>query len=159
VHRTTAFDRRDVRTLDNIPLTSPARTLLDVAASAPDELDAAFDEAVFRKVRLPQLRDVLSRSSGRPGVQALRELVEAEAGGSATAAKPRSASRASSLPQDSPSRSPTRESAASSSTSCGPSTASSPSSTGSPPTASGRPSRAIARATGTSKPWTIESCG
>ena len=82
VHRTRSFDRRDVRTLDGIPVTSPARTLLDVAVTAPDELDAAFDEAVFRKaVRLPQLSDMIARAAGRPGVRALRELVEAESDG------------------------------------------------------------------------------
>ncbi len=82
VRRTETFDRRDIRELDNIPITSPARTLLDVAASAPEELDAAFDEARFRKrVRSPQLNDVIVRAAGRPGVKALRELVEAEAAG------------------------------------------------------------------------------
>jgi very-short-patch-repair endonuclease len=82
VHRTTGFDRRDVRTLDGIPITSPARTLLDIAATAPDELDAAFDEAIFHKVvRPPQLRELVSRSAGRAGVKALCELYEAEAAG------------------------------------------------------------------------------
>lgn len=82
IYRTASFDRRDIRTLDGIPTTSPARTLLDVAASAPDELDAAFDEAVFRKsVRMPQLRELVDRSAGRAGVTALRVLVEAETSG------------------------------------------------------------------------------
>lgn len=82
VHRTASFDRRDIRTLDGIPITSPARTLLDLAATAPDELEAAFDEALFRKVvRLPQLDELIGRSAGRPGVALLRELYRAEAGG------------------------------------------------------------------------------
>jgi very-short-patch-repair endonuclease len=68
--------------VDRIPATSPARTLLDVAASAPDELDAAFDEAVFKHaIRIPQLSDLIERASGRRGIAALRELVEAEASG------------------------------------------------------------------------------
>ena len=82
IHHTARFDRRDVRTLEGIPITSPARTLLDVAASAPEELDASFDEAVFRRaVRLPQLLELVNRSRRRPGVAALRELVAAESGG------------------------------------------------------------------------------
>ena len=32
-------------------------------------------------MRLPQLRELLGRSAGRPGVKALRELYEAEAAG------------------------------------------------------------------------------
>lgn len=82
VHRVHGFDRRDVRTLDHIPITSPARTLLDLSAAAPDKLEQAFDEAVFqRKVRMPQLHELIERSDGRRGVKALRRLTAAESAG------------------------------------------------------------------------------
>jgi very-short-patch-repair endonuclease len=82
IHRAPPLHHRDRRTLDNIPVTSPARTLLDVAASTPEELEAAFDQAVFqRAVRRPQLQELIERSAGRAGVRALRELVDAEAAG------------------------------------------------------------------------------
>lgn len=77
------LDRRDRRLQGAIPLTSPARTLLDLAAAAPaEELERAFDEAVFRPVvRAPQLADVLARNTGRPGAARLRSLADAEAKG------------------------------------------------------------------------------
>lgn len=83
VHEAALLDRRDIRVHDDIPTTSPARTLLDLAASANEsEFERAFDEAIFsRRLRGPQLLDVLERSSGRRGVRRLRQLWAAESAG------------------------------------------------------------------------------
>lgn len=83
VHRTTRLDRRDFRTHDEIPVTRPARTLLDLAARAThSEFEEAFDEAIFkRSVRKPQLDDIIDRSTGRPGISLLRACWAAEASG------------------------------------------------------------------------------
>ena len=82
-HRVNSLDGRDTRIHDNIPVTSPARTLLDLAAKATEsEFEQAFDEAVFRnKARKPQIEELIQRSAGRPGVVLLRDLWNAEASG------------------------------------------------------------------------------
>lgn len=82
-HRVDSLDRRDTRIHDNVPVTSPARTLLDLAATATEsEFEQAFDEAIFkRKARRPQIEDLIERSAGRPGVVLLRDLWNAEASG------------------------------------------------------------------------------
>jgi very-short-patch-repair endonuclease len=61
-----------------LPLTSPARTLLDIAGLlSTRELEWALDEAlVVRKlVRVSQLMDVLRRGSTRAGAPLLAELL------------------------------------------------------------------------------------
>ena len=83
VHRVSFIHRRDHRLLGPIPVTSPARTLLDLAASASDsEFERAFDEAWFRgAVRMGQIGELVGRSTGRRGVAKLRALAAAEAAG------------------------------------------------------------------------------
>ncbi|CAN5120678.1 DUF559 domain-containing protein [soil metagenome] len=73
----------DRRIIDGVPVTSPARTLLDIAARAPEDVfEAAFDEAVFRKTVTPSdVIDVLSRNAGRAGTARLRTLHQADASG------------------------------------------------------------------------------
>jgi hypothetical protein len=80
VHRVAAIDRRDVRKLGGIPVTSPARTILDVATIVmPRELERALAEAETRRlVRGSELLSLLARFSGRPGVATLRRLIESD---------------------------------------------------------------------------------
>jgi very-short-patch-repair endonuclease len=79
VHRVVSLDRRDFWVRDAIPITTPARTLLDLAAVAsPDELDRAFAEAqVLRLVDARGIEDQLERNPARAGVRALRALIDA----------------------------------------------------------------------------------
>jgi very-short-patch-repair endonuclease len=60
------------------PVTGPALTLVDLAACGPrDELEAAVNEADKRDLVTPeQLRAALDEFAGRPGVAALRELLD-----------------------------------------------------------------------------------
>lgn len=83
VRRVAAIHRRDRRLLGPIPITSPARTLLDLAACATDaELEEAFDEMWFRRLMRPaQLDELLGRSAGARGVCKLRSLAMAEQAG------------------------------------------------------------------------------
>lgn len=78
-HRVRTLPRRDVRTVNGIPTTAPARTLLDLAAVvSPDELDRAFAEAQVRRlVNTRALTDQIERNPGRRGLRGLRGLVEA----------------------------------------------------------------------------------
>jgi very-short-patch-repair endonuclease len=76
------MDRRDVRTLDRIPVTTPARTLLDLGAVvSASELERALAEAQVRRlVRRRDLLDQLERNRGRAGTRALREILEVPGG-------------------------------------------------------------------------------
>lgn len=78
VHRSTTLLRRDTRLRDGLPVTSPARTLLDYAATGapPRSLELAFDTALRRRIATPrQIRDVVHRARGRPGAPALAALL------------------------------------------------------------------------------------
>jgi very-short-patch-repair endonuclease len=81
VHRLAALDRRDIRKLGGIPVTSAARTILDLAAVvSPRDLERALAEAQARRlVRRADLLSLLARRSGRPGAAALRSLIEGDA--------------------------------------------------------------------------------
>jgi very-short-patch-repair endonuclease len=80
IHLAHNLERRDVRRLDGIPVTSPARTLLDVAAVVPvGTLERVLAEAEARRlVSERELTDVLVRGRGRRVVAALRRLVRGE---------------------------------------------------------------------------------
>lgn len=81
VHLVATLDRRDVRKLGGIPITSPARTILDLAAVVSSrELERAMAEAHARSlVRRSELVALLARAGRRPGVVALRCVLEADA--------------------------------------------------------------------------------
>lgn len=77
-HRTTTLDRRlDVRLVKGIPVTSPARTIVDLAATVrPRELRRLVRQAVsLRLVRLDELIDTLARARPRRGRRALARIL------------------------------------------------------------------------------------
>jgi very-short-patch-repair endonuclease len=61
-----------------IPVTTPARTLLDLAAVvSPQHLKAAFDEAEVRRLTSPTSLDALvARYAGRRGTRAMRSVLD-----------------------------------------------------------------------------------
>jgi very-short-patch-repair endonuclease len=70
IHRSKTLARADVRLHDDLPITSPARTLLDVSAALTDrDIERMLDEALFvqRIVTAAHIRDVLKRAGGHPG--------------------------------------------------------------------------------------------
>jgi very-short-patch-repair endonuclease len=77
-HRTTRLDRNETRIWQGLPLTSPARTLRDIAGTVTvRELERAVDEALIRRiVRLQQLHDTVAREKGRCGGPLLAALLE-----------------------------------------------------------------------------------
>ncbi len=84
VHRSVCLDRADVTRIGPVPVTRPARTLLDLAAVAPELAEGALDDALVRElVTLGGLTRLLDRvgASGRAGTAALRELVARRVGG------------------------------------------------------------------------------
>jgi predicted transcriptional regulator of viral defense system len=78
--------RNRLRTIDAtvvgaIPVTTPARTLLDIASAAPiDLVEEALDDVLRRQlVTIPRLRRRLDETAGqgRPGTAAMRALLDA----------------------------------------------------------------------------------
>ena len=79
VHRARALDPRDVDRRHGIPVTSPARTLLDLAGVlSPRVLRRVVRQALGeRRVSEAQLVDVLTRANGHRGARTLADLVAA----------------------------------------------------------------------------------
>lgn len=86
LHRVPWLDARDVRIRHGIPVTSPARTLIDLgSAGEPDLLEEALARArVRRLVADGDLRDAIARAPGRTGVAPLRRLLRAGHGDAPT---------------------------------------------------------------------------
>jgi very-short-patch-repair endonuclease len=82
IHRTLSLTRRDVRTVDGIPVTTPARTLLDLGAVlAPEALELAVADALRRRLLTRgDLAEQLNRNGHLRGAAALRSVLEADGG-------------------------------------------------------------------------------
>jgi very-short-patch-repair endonuclease len=80
VHRTTYLDPREVTVRDRLPLTTPARTLLDLADVLDRRpLERALDTALGAKLTtLAELHATLGRHPGRRGAPLLRALLDPE---------------------------------------------------------------------------------
>jgi very-short-patch-repair endonuclease len=79
IHSVRDLDPRDVTVKDGIPVTTPAKTLIDLNAVVGDRLvERAFEQAqILRLIRPGEVEDVLDRSNGRR-TRALRRLVDAD---------------------------------------------------------------------------------
>jgi len=84
VHRN-ALDPVDVTTIDGIPVTTPSRTLIDIASvCARGMVEDALDDALRRGlVSIPRLRWCVTRLGDRPGMGVIRALIAARAPGEA----------------------------------------------------------------------------
>jgi hypothetical protein len=78
VHRSRSLDERDILRRDGMRVTSPARTLLDLAAVLPPKAlrRAARQAQAERRVNIRQLAEILERSNGHRGVPALRAIID-----------------------------------------------------------------------------------
>ena len=76
LHCVRALDPSDVTIKDGIPITTPARTLVDLNAAVPDRLvERAFEQAQIRRLIAPgELEQALERAVGRK-TRALRRLI------------------------------------------------------------------------------------
>lgn len=83
VHRSRILERRDVWTREGLPMTSPARTLLDIAPVTNDrQLELAFDRGIVSRVlKRAHVEDVLSRAGGHRGRRRLAAVLERQTGG------------------------------------------------------------------------------
>lgn len=82
IHRSKVLIRKDVRVHYGIRVTSPARTLLDMAPRLGDAALARSvnDTRISRQVRLGDLAQLLGRSPRHPGAKYLRGFVESPNG-------------------------------------------------------------------------------
>jgi very-short-patch-repair endonuclease len=80
VHRSRILEPRDVRIKSGLPVTSSARTLLDIATTATDrQLELAFDRGIVEEAFRPsQAADVLDRAGGHHGRARLAALLHRE---------------------------------------------------------------------------------
>ncbi len=79
VHRSTTLEEIDIDTVAGIPVTGPARTIVDLAALvSPGSLEYAIHRAeAQRKVTSRELEEILLRMFGKRGTAAVRALVAA----------------------------------------------------------------------------------
>jgi predicted transcriptional regulator of viral defense system len=77
LHVVRRLDPRDVTTNDGLPITSAARTVVDIAVTCPPRhAERAVEQAYVQRLLAPgSLEDALSRASGRP-TRILRRLLD-----------------------------------------------------------------------------------
>ncbi len=82
IHLLSELDHRDVRRRLQLPLTAPARTVIDIAADAGyDVIESLVAEARVRKlVRDRELEQALERAGRRPGVGRMKAFLRHEGG-------------------------------------------------------------------------------
>lgn len=78
LHVRPSLPARDITAPDGIPVTTPARTLVDVATElTPNRLERAVNEADKQDLIDPEsLRVALDHHAGEPGVRPLRDLLD-----------------------------------------------------------------------------------
>jgi hypothetical protein len=78
LHCRRSLTAADLTTLDGLPITTPARTVLDLAASGVRglKLEQLVDQAEQRHLDFSDLDDLLRRCAGHPGTAALREVLQ-----------------------------------------------------------------------------------
>jgi len=84
VHRSRTLPDDELTIRDSIPVTTPERTILDLAAVVPRRrLERAIDEAEYlRLCTTTRLRAIVERHRGRAGTRLLREVLGAHEPGS-----------------------------------------------------------------------------
>jgi hypothetical protein len=77
VHRSTTLTEADVTVVENIPVTTVARTLFDLGELlTPRELERAFDQAeIMHLLDLNEINDQLARNPTRPAAKAVRHVL------------------------------------------------------------------------------------
>jgi len=81
-HRSDTLQPCDIRRLHGLPVTAPARTLFDLAATTYRDLDRAFGQAhAQRLVTAREIEQLLDRIGPRAGSRALRALLSDNASG------------------------------------------------------------------------------
>lgn len=78
IHRVPALDPRDVRMVDGVPVSSPARVLVELATAREPRLERAIAEAqVLRLVTRRELEAAMARATDPRGLPELRRALAA----------------------------------------------------------------------------------
>jgi very-short-patch-repair endonuclease len=91
VHHSRKLTPADLRIHHALPVTSPPRTLLDIAANLPDrDIERLLDEALFvrRLATHTELLDMVNRAGSHPGRTRLARLLGAHSRSTATDSVP-----------------------------------------------------------------------
>jgi very-short-patch-repair endonuclease len=91
VHRSTTISAADLCLCEGLPVTSPARVLLDVAPGLPDrDIELMLDEGLFvlRILTVAQVTDVLARAGNHPGRARLACVARAHTSSTKTDSRP-----------------------------------------------------------------------
>jgi very-short-patch-repair endonuclease len=85
-HRTRILAPHDISVVHGLPVTSPARTLLDLAERATHrELERALDEGLMNRILTrAQITGVLARATGRRGAVLLADVLSQRTGATMT---------------------------------------------------------------------------
>jgi hypothetical protein len=77
LHRIKAIDKRELRRHEGLWISSPARTLLEIAATLPRDglADAVGDGIAGRRVNRREIEATLARNRGRRGSARLAEVI------------------------------------------------------------------------------------
>jgi hypothetical protein len=89
VHRTKALHPSDSRIRERLPVTSPARTIFDIADRLPERtVERAIEEGLHRKrLRIDHLEAVLDRNPGRAAATILSKLLAQRTGSTISRSK------------------------------------------------------------------------
>lgn len=79
VHRTARLTRGEVQTLESLPVTSPARTVIDVASTANlATAERVVEEALTQRlVSETELRELAARANGRRAATRIKAILDA----------------------------------------------------------------------------------
>jgi very-short-patch-repair endonuclease len=82
IHQVNGLHRADIRSIDGVPVTAPARTLIDRAATISfEDLECAWADAhVLSLVGRREMEAALKRAGRRAGVAKVRELLSRDDG-------------------------------------------------------------------------------
>jgi very-short-patch-repair endonuclease len=86
IHRSRTLTARDIRIHDGVPVTSPARTLLDLGELLTErECELAYDRALVARIMTAvEVERVLDGAHGRAGKRLLRKLLARQCGPTVT---------------------------------------------------------------------------
>ena len=77
VHRQDRLDRRDLTVRWHLPITTPARTLLDIAGQHPGSAERALNDALHRRLTRPEaIRSAITRATSRTAALHLAEILD-----------------------------------------------------------------------------------
>ncbi len=86
IHRSCTIAARDIRVREGLPVTSPARALLEIAPSTTERaLELAFDRGIVNRiVQLSDVAELLHRASGHSGCARLAAVLRTHSSPSLT---------------------------------------------------------------------------